>query len=72
MCKVALPNSDPIFFKKMGHFSATVEDLVLIIGMADFHNRFNILGMSDENLRPKCANTCLNFSESDSQEFIYD
>ena len=56
----------PNFFPKMGHFSATVEDLVLIFGMAQFHDQWNILGKSDENLRPKCATTCLNFSESDS------
>ena len=59
----------PNFFSKMGHFSATIEDLVLIFGMAQFHGQFIILEKFRENLRPKCATSCQNcliFSESDS------
>ena len=59
----------PNFFPEMGHFSATIEDLVLIFGMAQFHDQFTIFGKFPENLRPKCATCCQNFlifSESDS------
>ena len=33
-------------------FSATIEDLVLIFGIAQFHDQFIILGKFRENLRP--------------------
>ena len=52
------------------YYLATLEGLVLrIFGMAYFHDRFIFLGKFCENLRPKCAMSCLNcliFSESDS------
>ena len=51
MSEMPPPNSGS-FFSKVGQFSAILEDLSLICGLAMFHDQFNVLGKFDEkNLR---------------------